>query len=203
MQTGHMMVSDKVWRGVRRLSSSVDGAGEEVTSEVARTLPGIVKELFVEKAVPAVVEALEDKATEGINTFEQPDSSANEGALGSLADDIVRVDEEVRGLGVRLGQMEAILRRTEHQAAESMGNQQESVLGIVEMIEALKASGMGRRGGSASESIDASQIAASVAMGLQDDIEELNNQASELRADVDRLYSRAGAWDRIRVFYKD
>ncbi|EER12287.1 hypothetical protein Pmar_PMAR001084 [Perkinsus marinus ATCC 50983] len=189
--TGHMMVSDKVWRGVRRLSSSVDGAGEEVTSEVARTLPGIVKELFVEKAVPAVVEALEDKVTE-INTFEQPDSSANEGALGSLADDIVRVDEEVRGLGVSLGQMEAILRRTEHQAAESMGNQQESVLGIVEIIEALKASGIGRRSGSASESIDASQIAASVAMGLQDDIEELNEQASELRADVDRLHTRAG-----------
>lgn len=41
-----------------------------------------------------------------VNTFEQPDSSANEGALGSLADDIVRVDEEVRGLGVSLGQME-------------------------------------------------------------------------------------------------
>lgn len=32
-----------------------------------------------------------------------------------------------------------------------------------------------------------------MAMGLQDDIEELNEQASELRADVDRLHTRAGA----------
>ncbi|KAF4717587.1 hypothetical protein FOZ62_000033, partial [Perkinsus olseni] len=185
--THHMMHSDKVWRGVRRLSNSINRASDEVSAEMAKSLPGIVKELFTERAVPAVVKAMQQKITE-INTFEQPGSTVAGGALDGLSDSIVRVDQEVRGLGTRLAEIEAILQRTEQQAGETITNQQESVLGITEMIERMKSSG-GSRGRGSAASVDASQISAAVAIGLQDDIADLNNLASHLRADIDSLKS--------------
>ncbi|KAF4744214.1 hypothetical protein FOZ63_014658, partial [Perkinsus olseni] len=107
-------------------------------------------------AVPAVVKAMQQKITE-INTFEQPGSTVAGGALDGLSDSIVRVDQEVRGLGTRLAEIEAILQRTEQQAGETITNQQESVLGITEMIERMKSSG-GSRGRGSAASVDASQV---------------------------------------------
>ncbi|KAF4682879.1 hypothetical protein FOZ63_001277, partial [Perkinsus olseni] len=78
----------------------------------------------------------------------------------------------------------------EQQAGETITNQQESVLGITEMIERMKSSG-GSGGRGSAASVDASQVSAAVAIGLQDDIADLNNLASHLRADMDSLKSGA------------
>ncbi|KAF4666033.1 hypothetical protein FOL47_004303 [Perkinsus chesapeaki] len=187
--TTHMMHSDKVWRGVRRLSNSSERASTEVSAEVAKVLPGMVKELFKEKAVPAVVEAMNQKMTE-INTFEQPGSSSD--ALDGLSDGIQKVDEEVRNLGTRVADMESILRRTEQQASEALNSQQESLLGMMDLVDRMKMPSGVDGGGSGRPALNGSSVAAAVSVGLQGDIRELNSLAGQLRAEIDAYRRRAG-----------